>query len=1312
MDRLNVPELTGSNYFIWSLKIKAALSLKRLDSVINDAKPENLSEKDSNNWDQKNSDAVAYIKLSLSDEQALQFATEENAKILWEKIKSTFTGQAEDRKIDAGNQLKSLEMKSNEASIDYVARARGIATKCQSLGLEISQRELSYYTVRGLRGKFGKIRDILKTQREKTMDEILEILREEESLHTSPNIMRAEGTNAEVLYSRKNRNSTQRLCYICRRPNHLARDCFYRNKNSKNYVPNNKQNNRTRQNMDYSSKKQNASSAFTVSEEKSEQFDNIWILDSGASCHMSKNRIWFDKIKPEVKYILQAGKNSKMISEGVGNVKVKTVSSKNEHPVDLTISNVSYVPDLRFNLLSVTCLMDKGCRIESDNNCVLIYDKYNMLVTKAFKNDNRLEVYLEPMYNSECYISDQSTNNYEIWHSRLCHLNSKYMLKMKEYIDINSNMNDFRCETCDISKITRKGHPNIDINQSSEILELIHGDLCGPIQIESLGGAKYFMILVDDFSGMYFTYFLKNKSDVYDAFSQFKIKYENLTGKRIKKFRSDNGLEFVNEQFDNNLANSGIFHEKTVPYNSESNGKAERGNRILLERARALLYESELPLKFWAEAINCSTQVSNVTPRKNKEKIPLETWTGKKPKLSYLKKFGCVAYFHVPKIMRKNKFDVPGKKGIMLGYSRERRAYRIYDINSKKIIEERSIKFNEFLKGSTYLGKNNNFEPWDIQSLNKTFSEENEMNRKPENKIIDLISSDATTNENNSTTAPCRENTESSRQEINGEDLADEVDCQNENKFQPRRSERLKSKQMSANLTDNIPSNYLEAKNSAEWHCWDQAMKNELDSLNKHKVWEIVSQPEKTKLIKSKWVYSIKENDSGGWKYKARLVAAGFNQIKNKDYLESYSPVVNIESLRLFIALAAKLNLIVKFFDVKTAYLYSDLEETIYMSPPPGYEDLIGDEKVCKLKKSIYGLPQSGRNWYMKIKCELENLGLIQLASDNCVFMKADSKNIFILCMYVDDLAIFCNNDEMYENIVSKIKNVFELYENKNSKFLGMEIVKDANGISLSQTEYIESLLIKHNLEDCKPVKIPIVKGEDKSFFPTNEVIDVTMYQGIIGELLYLANRTRPDIAFVTTYLSQFNHKPEKRHYLLAKRVLRYLKGTKDKKLFYNNEFGFLNCSSDASWGNAENGKSFSGGVILLGNSLISWKCHKQKSVSLSTCEAELFSISEICKDIIWTVNLLSELNCKQFMDDAVTLNSDSQAAIQWIKCARSSNKSRHMNLRFHFVKDLLIENVIKLEYVQTEYILADFLTKAVDESKLMYTMKNVSLIS
>ncbi|GFU75939.1 retrovirus-related Pol polyprotein from transposon TNT 1-94 [Trichonephila clavipes] len=305
MDKITIPDLNGTNCFIWELKMKAALSLKRLVSLILEEKPEDLTRKDEMDWITKNSDAIAYIKLSLADEQALQFAAEDNAKVLWDKIRATYIGEGEDRKIDAGNELKNIRMKNGETVADYIARARGISTKCHSLELDVSPRELVYHTVRGLNGKFSKVHDILKTQREKSMNEILQILMEEEATLNLPIKTRMDGINEAFYCKRKNEKQT-RLCYICRKSNHLAKDCYYRNKNS----PSTSQRNNSSRN----------GHVFTASHREEKLCDNIWILDSGASCHMAKESVWFKNISPEVMDIYLADKNSKMMSQGTGNV--------------------------------------------------------------------------------------------------------------------------------------------------------------------------------------------------------------------------------------------------------------------------------------------------------------------------------------------------------------------------------------------------------------------------------------------------------------------------------------------------------------------------------------------------------------------------------------------------------------------------------------------------------------------------------------------------------------------------------------------------------------------------------------------------------------------------------------------------------------------------------------------------------------------------------------------------------------------------------------------------------------------------------
>ncbi|KAF8785996.1 hypothetical protein HNY73_011476 [Argiope bruennichi] len=300
----------GSNTGLLMAHAKTAPSLKRLNSVISAVKPDNLSEKDAAEWNRKI--LTPLLIFSLSDVQALQFAAEENVKFLWDKIKSTFTGQAEDRKIDAGNELKNLQMKSNESANDYITRARGIATKFHSLGLDVTPREFVYYIVRGLKRKFSKVREILKTQRDKSMDEILEILREEENTCYSPTSARSEGVNAEVFYSRKNRSSNVRLCYICKRPNHIAKDCFYKNKNTSRSAPCNENNQRrnTQHHANQLTKQRSISdNVFTTSHQKESLNDEVWLLDSGASCHMAKDSMWFEEIILETKNIYLAGKD-------------------------------------------------------------------------------------------------------------------------------------------------------------------------------------------------------------------------------------------------------------------------------------------------------------------------------------------------------------------------------------------------------------------------------------------------------------------------------------------------------------------------------------------------------------------------------------------------------------------------------------------------------------------------------------------------------------------------------------------------------------------------------------------------------------------------------------------------------------------------------------------------------------------------------------------------------------------------------------------------------------------------------------------
>ncbi|GBM62566.1 Retrovirus-related Pol polyprotein from transposon TNT 1-94 [Araneus ventricosus] len=296
------------------------------------------------------------------------------------------------------------------------------------------------------------------------------------------------------------------------------------------------------------------------------------------------------------------------------------------------------------------------------------------------------------------------------------------------------------------------------------------------------------------------------------------------------------------------------MHEKTIPYNAVSNGKAERAIRVTVERARIALYESNLPLNFWAKAVVYSTHLSNLTPCKGKAKLPIQIWESKTPKLSYLKVFGSLDYFHVPKVKRK-EFQMPGKRGIMLGYARETRGYRIYDFEQKRAIEERAVKFNESVKGCKYL----NNSPENLWGIDTLINNE-DVNVKLKAKSVHLDSNpgsaDAALDEIISKIGRPLGSTKERSEEINQKRFLEiEQDLLNRG---VRRSERL-TEMKNANIVE-IPKDYFEAQSNPNWPNWKTAMEDEIKSLNKHKIWELVDEPDNTKIVKGKWVYTIKKD--------------------------------------------------------------------------------------------------------------------------------------------------------------------------------------------------------------------------------------------------------------------------------------------------------------------------------------------------------------------------------------------------------------------------------------------------------------------
>lgn len=1088
-----IPLLTGDNYFNWRVKMESVLQLKRLVNVLTLDRPTgDDKKKEKEEWDEKNADVIACIRLSLSDSQILQFASEKNAKRLWKAIHDTYAGPAEDRAIDAGEELKNIKMLDNETVNEYISRARGLGVKCVSAGLNVSERQLVYNVVRGLHKKYDQIREILKTQRDKKLDEILEILREKER----ETLKKGNNSGLETAYATKNpfKKNYKRKCFICGKTNHLAKDCYHRKnrtekETSERYFKDKKDSGKgnQRRNVNLASEDRLDYATFQVFDSGNcLRNQNKWIIDSGCTSHMTFERKYFLDFKSIKGKVYLAGKDNVLESSGIGSLRVKIQNEKGKI-IYVTVYDVIYVPKLRSNLLSVMKLMERGLKVNFAEYEVKICKENGQIIATGERIDNHFVTHMIPIienncnsvYNNEVGDTDDefSRDLTHVWHRRLGHVNDKYIQRLtreKLAYGINNDIKDTNCKACKTCKITRKTHKSVVHDQSKRILDLLHLDICGPMPVESVGGSRYILLIIDDYSDMFFTYFLKNKTETLSLFQIFYKKCKNVLDKNIKCIRTDNGTEFCNNQFREFTGKKGIEHQKTVPYNPESNGKVERGNRVILERARTLLYESGLPLSFWAEAVAYVTHAVNLTPRKNKSKTPYEIWNGKVPNISYLRTFGCIAYYHVPKNLR-NKLQPSGKKAIMLGYSRERVGYRLFDIESKIIIEERNVNFDEIQKGSYYLkefNRNKEYEYWNIEDIinilddnksdnsnNNNSDREVEFDNQRENSEIESINDSDDNDIQDNVESIDDQNEEENRVQNReivrrgrpkgltaGESLRrkEEYLAERETRLREegvRRSARLKNVHH-AQLVENIPvpRNFNEAHSSKNWENWKDAMENELASLNKHDVWETCKCPKGVKIVKSKWVFSIKRDGINKVKYKARLVAAGYNQVKNQDYDESYSPVVSIEAWRTIIAIAVKKNLNIRFFDVKTAYLHGRIKETVYLKPPPGFEERFEDGKVCKLKRSLYGLPQSGRNWYYKLKEELFKNGLKPLASESCIFINNNETCFFVFTSYVDDFTTIDDDSHICEKIFNSLRKEFEIIETTQSKtFFGNE---------------------------------------------------------------------------------------------------------------------------------------------------------------------------------------------------------------------------------------------------------------------------------
>ena len=341
---------------------------------------------------------------------------------------------------------------------------------------------------------------------------------------------------------------------------------------------------------------------------------------------------------------------------------------------------------------------------------------------------------------------------------------------------------------------------------------------------------------------------------------------------------------------------------------------------------------------------------------------------------------------------------------------------------------------------------------------------------------------------------------------------------------------------------------------------WKNAMKEEIDALQKNDTWELVPKMICQNVIGCKWVYKTKFNSDGTLnRCKARLVAKGYSQTYGIDYDETFSPVAKMASIRVVISLASSLNWTLHQMDVNNAFLNGFLKEEVFMEQPEGFKDSANPEFVCKLKRGLYGLKQAPRTWFERLANYLKIVGFKQSLADALVFIMNGKNDIIIIVLYVDDLIITSSNDGLIYETKMKLSAQFEMKDLGELKyFLGIEVVKCPHGLMLSQRKYMLDMLRQFGMQYCKPIQTPMETSMKLDATDGYVIADVKMYQQMVGNLIYLTI-TRPDIAFSVGIVSRYMQEPKKVHLVAAKRILRYIKGTLDYGILYSNhEFSLV----------------------------------------------------------------------------------------------------------------------------------------------------------
>ena len=442
---------------------------------------------------------------------------------------------------------------------------------------------------------------------------------------------------------------------------------------------------------------------------------------------------------------------------------------------------------------------------------------------------------------------------------------------------------------------------------------------------------------------------------------------------------------------------------------------------------------------------------------------------------------------------------------------------------------------------------------------------------------------------------------------------------------------------------------------------------------------------------------------------KARLVAQGYCQEEGIDYKETFAPVARLEAIRIFLAYAAHRGFKVHQMDVKSAFLNGKLKEEVYVKQPPGFESEKYPNHVYFLDKALYGLKQAPRAWYERLSTFLLSRNFHRGTTDITLFYKKTHDEILLVQIYVDDIIFGSTDVSMCKEFELLMQNEFEMsMMGELTFFLGLQVKQSSEGIFINQAKYIQDLLKKYKLAEVSPMRTPMATGLKLHKDLSGVSVECKLYRGMIGSLLYLT-ASRPDIMFATCICARYQSDPKESHMSAVKRILRYLKKSPSLGLWYPLNSGFdLLAYTDSDYGGCQvDRKSTSGSCQFLGGKLVSWSSKKQNCVSTSTAEAEYVAAASCCSQALW---MQTQLRDYGYTFNKIPILCDNKSAIAISANPVQHSKTKHIDIRYHFLKHHVEEGNVEMYFVSTEFQLADLFTKALDEKRFNFLVEKIGM--